>query len=86
MKYIGEFTAKVEYGGQLPRPKIKEVCALEKALEIYELIDGFTYEELNNAMDEIRISENPNKAHLEIFSNVRDYKHILNRDTYTKWY
>jgi len=86
MKYVGEFETEISFGGNLPRPKIKETSALEKALEIYELIDGFTYEELNNAINEIRDGETPNKAHIELLRNVRDCKHILNGDTYTKWY
>jgi len=70
----------------LPRPKIIETSVFERALEVTELIDGFTYRELENAMNEIRESENPNKAYIELLGNIRYYKHILNGDTYSRWY
>ena len=77
MKYVGTFETEVTFGGRYPSRKIEETSALDKALEIYELIDGFTYVELENAINRIKDSKNPNKAHLEILSNVRDYKRII---------
>ena len=74
---IIEFETTVTFGGSLPRPKIIGASVLERALEVTELIDRFTYEELNSTMNEIREGETPNKVYIKMLDNIRIYWKML---------